>query len=57
MNEEIINHFRKYHEWQENLVTLSSFFYSSIERDSNNSVIPKVLMDENFFNNELVGLL
>ena len=33
------------------MVTLSSFFYSSIELDS---VIAKVLMDAFFFNNELV---
>ena len=54
LNDEIINHFFKYLERQENIVTLSSFFYSSIERNSYNSVIAKVLMDENFFNNELV---
>ena len=54
LNDKIINHFFKYLERQENIVTLSSFFYSSIERNSYNSVIAKVLMDENFFNNELV---
>ena len=41
-------------ERQENIVTLSPFFYSSTERDSYNSVIAKVLIDEHFFNNELV---
>ena len=55
LNDEIINHFFKYLERQENIVTLSSFLYSSIERDSYNSVICKVLqMDKIFFNNELV---
>ena len=54
LNDEIINHFFKYLERQENIVTLSSFFYSSIEPNSYNSVIGKVLMDENIFNNELV---
>ena len=34
LNDEIINLFFKYLERQENIVTLSSFFYSSIEHDS-----------------------
>ena len=50
LNDEIINHFFKYLERQENIVTFSSFLYSSIERDSYNSVICKVLqMDKIFF--------
>ena len=53
LNDEIINHFFKYLERQENIVTLSSFFCSSIKPNSYNSVIGKVLMDENIFNNEL----
>ena len=53
LNDEIINHFFKYLERQENIVTLSSFFCSSIEPNSYSSVIGKVLMDENIFNNEL----
>ena len=54
LNDEIINHFFKYLERQENIVKLSSCFYFSTERNSYNSVIAKVLMDEHFFNNELV---
>ena len=34
LNDAIINLFFKYLERQENIVTLSSFFYSSIEHDS-----------------------
>ena len=34
LNDTIINLFFKYLERQENIVTLSSFFYSSIEHDS-----------------------
>ena len=41
-------------ERQENIVKLSSCFCFSTERNSYNSVIVKVLMDEHFFNNELV---
>ena len=33
---------------------LVHFFYFSIERNSCNSIIVQVLMDENFFNNKLV---
>ena len=54
LNEEIINHFRIYLERQENIVALNSFFYSSTECDSYNSVNSNVLMDEHFFNNQLV---
>ena len=54
LNDQIINHFFKYLERQENIVTLSSFLYSSIELNSYNSVIAKVLIDKNVFNNELV---
>ena len=54
LNDEIISHFFKYLERQGNIATLSSFFYSSIECNSYNSVIAKVLKDENFFNNELM---
>ena len=36
LNDEIINHFFKYLERQENIVTLSSFFCSSIKPNSYN---------------------
>ena len=54
LNNKIINHFFKYIERKEKIVTVSSFFYSSIKRDSYNSLIARVLMYENFFNNRLV---
>ena len=54
LNNKTFNHFFKYIERKENIVTLSSFFYSSIKRDSYNSLTARVLMYENFFNNKLV---
>ena len=48
LNDEIINYFFKCLERQEKTVTLSLFFYFSIERDSCNSVIAKLLVDEIF---------
>ena len=54
LNNKIINHFFKYIERKEKIVTVSSFLYSSIKRDSYNSLIARVLMYENFFNNRLV---